>query len=179
MVRIVYDGHDSAMVPTRGVSVAAEGRWFFAAPGVGQGFPQADFRASGLKRLNEKASVFTYGRAGTTFSRAAAPLQQFTLGGPFRLGAFGPQEFRGDHYFLASGGYLQRVGYLPPFLGGKIYGVGWYELGSAFFDKASVRYRSSISGAVIIETRLGPLTIGGALGSGSRGKIFISMGRIF
>lgn len=178
-VRIVYDGHDSAMVPTRGVSLAAEGRWYFAAPGGGQAFPQAEFRASGLKPLNEKASLFVYGGAGTTFSRDAAPLEQFTLGGPFRLGAFGPGEFRGDHFFLAGAGYLRRVGYLPAFLGRKIYGAGWYELGSAFFDIDNVSYRSSVSGALIMETRLGPLTIGGALGSDARGKILISMGRIF
>jgi NTE family protein len=120
--------------------------------------------------LNDKASVFTYGHAGTTFSKVAAPLEQFTLGGPFRLGAFGPQEFRGDHYFLASAGYLQRIAYLPPLLGHKLYGAGWYELGSAFFDKDSIKCRSSVSAAMIMETRLGPLTIGGALGSDSQGS---------
>ena len=31
----------------------------------------------------------------------------------------------------------------------------------------------------MMETRLGPLVIGGAVGSGTRGKIFIQMGRIF
>jgi len=178
-VQIVYDGHDSAMVPTRGVGVAAGGRWVFDAPGGDQGFPQADFGASGLKRLNDKASVFTYGHAGTTFSKVAAPLEQFTLGGPFRLGAFGPQEFRGDHYFLASAGYLQRIAYLPPVLGHKLYGAGWYELGSAFIDKDSIKCRSSVSAAMIMETRLGPLTIGGALGSGSQGKFIIAMGKVF
>jgi NTE family protein len=167
------------MVPTRGVSVIGEGRWFFAAPGAAEAFPQAEIRSSGLKRISEKGSLFTYGSAGTTFSRAASPIEQFTLGGPFRLGAFGPQEFRGDHYFLLSGGYLQRVGYLPVFLGRKIYGAGWYEFGSAFFEKDSAVYRSSVSGALLMETRLGPVVIGGAVGSGGRGKIFISMGRIF
>ena len=177
--QFVYEGHDSAMVPTRGASVQAEGRWFFKAPGATEGFPQAEIRGSWLKPLSDKGSIFTYGAGGTTFSKSASPLEQFTLGGPFRLGAFGPQEFRGDHYFLLSGGYLRRVGELPEFLGRKIYGAGWYEVGSAFFDSSSVDYRSSVSGALIMETRLGSLTIGGAAGSGRRGQIFISMGRIF
>jgi hypothetical protein len=30
-----------------------------------------------------------------------------------------------------------------------------------------------------METRLGPVVIGGAVGSGGRSKLFISMGRIF
>ena len=177
--RFVYDGLDDAMVPTRGFSIAGEGRWFFDAPGAPQSFPQSEVRYTALKPMSDKVSIFTYGSAGTSFSKDAAPLEQFTLGGPFRLGAFGPQEFRGDHYFLVSGGYLQRVGYLPPFLGRKIYGSGWYEFGSAFFDKDNAEYHSSVSGALIMETRLGPLTLGGAFGSDGRGKIFISMGRIF
>jgi NTE family protein len=178
-VQFAYEGHDNAMVPTTGVSLTAQGRWFFTAPGAAQAFPQADIRGSGLKRLNAKASIFTYGSAGTTFSKTAAPLEQFTLGGPFRLGAFGPQEFRGDHYALLGGGYLQHVGSLPTFLGRKIYGAGWYELGSAFFEKESAVYRSSVSGALLLETRFGPVVVGGAFGSGGRGKIFVSMGRIF
>ena len=175
----VYEGLNNAMVPTRGASLNAQGRWFFAAPGSSSAFPQAEIRGSALKPVNEKASLFTYGSAGTSFSHSAAPLQQFTLGGPFRLGAFGPKEFRGDHYLLASGGYLQRVGYLPPFLGTRIFGAGWYEVGSAFLEHEDAVFRSSVSGALIMETRLGPLVIGGAVGSDRRGKIFVSMGRIF
>jgi NTE family protein len=177
--RFVFEGHDSAMVPTRGISVNTEARWFFDAPGATQAFPQAEIRASDLKPLNDKSSLFMYGGAGTTFSKSAAPLEQFTLGGPFRLSAFGPQEFRGDKYVLLSSGYLRRVGYLPEFLGRKIYGAGWYEVGSAFFDRSDAVYRSSVSGAVIMETRLGPLVIGGAVSSDRRGKIFVSMGRLF
>jgi NTE family protein len=177
--QFVYEGHDSAMVPTRGASVNAEGRWFFKAPGATTGFPQAEIRGSWLKALDNQGSIFSYGAGGTTFSHSASTLEQFTLGGPFRLGAFGQQEFRGDHFVLLSGGYLRRVGYLPEFLGRKIYGAGWYEVGSAFFDSPSAVYRSSVSGALIMETRLGPLTVGGAVGSGGRGKIFISMGRLF
>src|SRR5262245_16500245 len=177
--QFVYEGRDSAIVPTRGSSLNVEGRWFFAAPGSAQAFPQAEVRASSLKPLSDKSSLFVYGGAGTTFSRTAAPLQQFTLGGPLRLSAFGLQEFRGDHYLLLGGGYLHRVGYLPRFVGGKIYGAGWYEVGSAFFNHADADYRSSLSGALILETHLGPLVLGGGAGSGGRGRIFISLGRLF
>src|SRR4030095_6212678 len=120
--------------------VNTEARWFFDAPGATQAFPQAEIRASDLKPLNDKSSLFMYGGAGTTFSKSAAPLEQFTLGGPFRLSAFGPQEFRGDKYVLLSSGYLRRVGYLPEFLGRKIYGAGWYEVGSAFFGRSDAVY---------------------------------------
>jgi NTE family protein len=177
--QFVYEGRDSATVPTRGASLYAEGRWFFAAPGSEDAFPQAELAASAFKPLSEKGSLFTYGSGGTTFSKLAAPLQQFTLGGPLRLGAFGSDEFRGDHYVLLSGGYLHRVGYLPPFLGRSIYGAGWYETGSAFFKGSNADFRHSVSGALIMETRLGPFVAGGAFGSDTRGKLFISLGRVF
>ncbi|MDQ3667036.1 MAG: hypothetical protein M3410_10790 [Acidobacteriota bacterium] len=42
--------------------------------------------------------------------------------------AYGRDEFRGSHYVLVGGGYLHRLGYLPEFLGGKFYGLGWIEV---------------------------------------------------
>jgi hypothetical protein len=78
-----------------------------------------------------------------------------------------------------SGGYLHRIGYLPELFGGKIYGIGWYESGSVFNRGVNANYRNSLSGAVILETRLGPIVIGGALGEGGRQRFFISMGKVF
>jgi len=174
-----FEGQNSANVPTRGLSFNANAHWYFAAPGSEGGFPQAQIRAANHMPLNEKSSLFLYGGAGTTFSDTAAPLQQFTLGGPFRLGAFGPQEFRGDNFVLAGAGYQHRVGYLPEFLGRKIYAAGWYEIGGTSFSGSDFDLRNSVSGGLLLETRIGPLVMGGAFGEGGRGRIFISLGRIF
>jgi NTE family protein len=177
--RFVFDGQDSAMVPTRGVRISSEAHWFLDASGAARSFPQAEVRASLVRPVSDRGSLFVYGGGGTSFKQTAAPLQEFTLGGPFRLGAYGREEFRGINYVLGSGGYLQRIGFLPEFLGGKIYGVGWYESGSVINRSADANYRSSLSGAIIMETRLGPIIIGGALGEGGRQRFFISMGKVF
>ncbi len=65
-------------------------------------------------------SVFGMMSVGTLFGGKAAPLQQFTLGGPLRLGAYNINALRGNDYLLLGGGYLHRLAQLPPFLGDKI-----------------------------------------------------------
>ena len=49
------------------------------------------------------------------------PTDQFALGRPFHLGAHDHGEFRGDHYYMLTGGYLQQFGRLPDFMGGPIF----------------------------------------------------------
>jgi len=177
--RYVFDSQDNAIVPTRGVRLTGESAWYFKSPGAPIGFPQAELNGSVFKTVSERGILFGYGGAGSTFDKDPGPIQQFTLGGPFRLSAFGRDEFRGDKYVLASAGYLHRVGDLPAFLGRKIYAGGWYEGGEVFIQRANRNYLNDVSGALVFETFLGPATIGGAWGEGGRGKFFISLGRFF
>ena len=102
-----------------------------------------------------------------------------TTGGPFRLGAYGPNEFRGNDYALLSAGWLYRLGQLPGFLGGKILVGSWYEVGGAFlrFDRA--RYSSDLSAGFIAETLLGPVVVGGSYGEAGRRSVYFAIGRLF
>ena len=81
-----------------------------------------------IGRLNR---VFVFGGIGTSFDSAPLPSDEFSLGIPFRLGAYKAGELRGRHYFAATVGYLRRVGRLPDFLGGSIFAGGWLENGDA------------------------------------------------
>jgi len=104
---------------------------------------------------------------------------RFTLGGPFRLGAYDSQEFRGNHYFLASLGYRHRVGNLPPLLGGGIYPVAWADAGGAFMDFHSPSIQYQGSAGLMMDTQLGRLALIGAVGKGGVGKFYISFGPSF
>ncbi len=177
--RYAYDGQDSAIVPTRGVRVNADARWFFNSPGAVTDFPLAEVRASGFVPLSERGSLFVIGSGGTSFTRDAPPAQQFTLGGPFRLGAYGRDEFRGSRYVLTSLGYLRQVSTLPPLFGDKIYAGSWYEFGGAFNRNETAEYFSSLSGGVIVVTKLGPIGLGGSVGEGGRRKVYFSLGKFF
>jgi NTE family protein len=177
-VRFVYDGQNNVVVPTRGVRTTANAFWYLKSPGASEAYPQAEAGASGFHSAGKKGALFAYGSGGTTFNRTPGPVQQFTLGGPLRLSAYGLAQFRGSNYGFVAAGFRRRLGALPTLLGGKVYAAAWYECGSAFFRRSDVQYRDDVAGAFVMETLLGPLTFGGAWGRGT-GKIFFSLGRFF
>jgi NTE family protein len=177
--RFVYDGQNSVFAPTRGVRATASLFWYFRSPGAPEAYPQAEAGASSFHSIGSKGALFFYGAGGTSFNMQPGPIQQFTLGGPLRLSAYGLAQFRGSNYGLVAGGYRHQLGDLPTLLGGRIYGSVWYEGGSTFFLRTEAKYRDDVAGAVVLDTLLGPLTIGGAWGKGGTGKIFFSLGRFF
>ncbi len=177
--RFVYEGQDNAIVPTRGWRMTANAYWYFKSPGAAQGFPQAEVTTSYFAPFRKRGTVFGYGAGGTSFDKTLGPIQQFTLGGPFRLSAYGRSEFRGNDYFLTGAGYLYHLTDLPPLLGQRVYLGGWVEGGSAFLRRSDLNFRSDFAGGLIMETGLGPITFGGAWGEGGRGKFFFSFGRLF
>ena len=63
--------------------------------------------------------------------------------------------------------------------GGSILAGGWYDGGSAFDKLDLARYQMSGTGGLLVETRLGPIFIGGSWGEGGRGKFYFSLGRLF
>jgi NTE family protein len=177
--RFVYDGQNSVVAPTRGVRATASLFWYFKSPGAPEAYPQAEAGASSFHSIGNRGALFLYGAGGTSFNMQPGPIQQFTLGGPLRLSAYGLAQFRGSNYGLVAGGYRHHLGDFPTPLGGRIYGAVWYEGGSTFFLRTEAKYRDNVAGAVVLDTLLGPLTIGGAWGKGGNGKIFFALGRFF
>ena len=178
-VRYNYYGQNSPQFPTRGVIVRSRFNWFFKSPGAEEDFPQGEVQTSVSHILAEKHVLFARFAGGTGFGRAAGPFNKFALGGLFRLGGYGRDEFLGDHYLLGEAGYLRRLYRLPPFLGGSVFAGGWYDGGSAFNQIDEAKYRMSGTGGMIIETRLGPVFVGGSWAEGGRGKFYFSLGRLF
>jgi NTE family protein len=177
--RFVYDGQNSVVAPTRGVRATASLFWYFQSPGAPEAYPQGEAGASSFHAIGSRGALFLYGAGGTSFNRQPGPIQQFTLGGPLRLSAYGIAQFRGSNYGLVAGGYRHRLGSFPTLIGGRIYALVWYEGGSSFFRRSDLKYRDDVAGAVVLDTLLGPLTVGGAWGQGGTGKIFFSLGRFF
>jgi NTE family protein len=178
-MRFVYDGQNHAVAPTRGMRISSDMFWYFTSPGAPRAFPRAEAGLSVFQSVSEKGTLFAYGSGGTSFKKMPGPAQQFTLGGPLRLSAYGSDEFRGRHYLLGSAGYRHHLGSLPTLLGGRMFAGAWYETGSAFFSRGAARYVHDVAGALLLETLLGPLTVGAAWGQGGRGKVFFSFGRLF
>jgi NTE family protein len=178
-IRYNYFGQNSPQFPTRGLVIRSNFNYFFKSPESDDQYPQGEAHVSYSHIFADNNVVTVRGGGGTTFGDHAGPLQQFTLGGLFKLGGFGRDEFRADNYLFGEAGYMRRLYRLPPFLGGSIFAGGWFDSGSAFnrWDDASLKV--SGTGGLLMETRFGPLFVGGAWGEGGRTKFYFALGRIF
>jgi hypothetical protein len=110
---------------------------------------------------------------------APSPFYQFTLGGPFRLGAFDVDEFRGPHTAYVAAGYVHRIGRLPDLVGGPIHLVAWFESGSAFETPREAVVHSDLSGGLLVDTLMGALLVSGSVGDDGSGAFYVALGRPF
>ncbi len=178
-LRYTYDGLDGAQVPTHGLYSKNSLVYYLDSPGIETRLGQFETRNLGFKPINERTVAFGFGGAGTSFGATAPLLQQFTLGGPFRLGGYGFDEFRSSNYIQAGGGFLYNPEIFPTFLGGKAYIGAWYEGGSSFERFSNSNYRQSGSLGAILETPLGPVFVGTSINENGRGRFYFSFGRVF
>lgn len=174
-----HDGQDSPIVPRRGLNLAAEGSWYSKSPGANKRFPQAEARGSAFFPVDQRGSLFTVFSGGTTFHDNAPPAQAFTLGGPFRLGALGLDERRGNHFVYTSAGYIREIFRTSPPFGTRVHLGAWYEVGKVFEGVPPHGYYSNGSLGIVMETPLGPLFLGGSLGEEGRRKLYFKLGRFF
>jgi NTE family protein len=116
---------------------------------------------------------------GTSFDKSPLTVSQFHLGQPFRLGAYDLGELKGDHYYLATAGYLRELGRLPDFLGGSIFAGGWLENGDAFDDWNKATFRTQAGFGLVADTLIGPVLLGGTIGFDGRWATYIAVGRLF
>jgi NTE family protein len=186
-----HDGQDSPVVPSHGVFSSAYLQHFFDAPPIPDDFEttrrtsgvtQAEARMSSfwsIGHVRQRNRVFVTGGLGTSFDGHPLPNEQFAVGGPFRLGAFNIGEQRGDHYIVATGGYLRQVMRLPDFLGGPVFAGGWIDSGSAFNEWKDKDYAVQASAGLIADTLLGPGFVATTVGGDGKWRVYFGIGRLF
>jgi NTE family protein len=182
------DTQDSSVVPSGGVLSQVRLSRIFNGPNIALQGQSVDFEAS-LTQLSGVANrfwsvgprnrVFAYGAVGTSFDGAPLPINQFTLGTPFRLGAFNVGELRGAHYYVATGGYLRAIGRLPDFMGGRVFGGGWLENGDAFDEWSLAGWRTNGGVGLVMDTLIGPVVVAGSWGFDGRWRTYFGVGRVF
>lgn len=178
-MRYSYDSLDKAQVPTDGILSRNTLNYYLASPEAVGDFTQAETRNFIFKSIDGRNIAFGFGGAGKTLGGNPSSVQQFTLGGPFRLGGYGFDEFRANNFLQGGAGVLHNPKFFPTFLGGKAYLGAWYEAGSAFEKFGDANYRQSVSGGAILETPLGPVFLGGSLNENGRGRFYFAFGRFF
>lgn len=181
--RYVWDGQDSPSVPSRGTRVVASLSRVLQSPGLLHPINQLDVQTSNFIPIGGKTSLFTDIAGGTSFRGQAGPFQVFALGGPFRLGAYLPEEFLGNHYAYASLGFRRELYRLPQLVGKRIYWGGWYEAGSAFGTTAREPgpfvVRGTFNLGVIADTIVGPIAVAGSVSPTGQSRVNFSIGRLF
>ncbi|MBZ5707185.1 MAG: patatin-like phospholipase family protein [Acidobacteriia bacterium] len=178
-LRFVYDGQDSPSVPSRGERLVATLSRTLQTPGSTNTFDQLQVDSLTFAPISRKNSLFFAASLGTTFNGDAGPFQLFSLGGPFRLGAYFPDEFLGNHFAYASIGFRREIYRLPPLVGNKVYWASWLEAGTVFDDPSRFSVKSSLNLGIIAETFVGPIALSGAVSPSGKTKINFSIGRLF
>jgi len=182
------DTQDSPVVPSGGLRSEVRLSRVFNGPDITVNDQSFDFDES-LTQLSASANrfwsvatrdrLFVYGALGTSFHSNPLPTNQFSLGAPFRLGAYDLGELRGPHYYVATGGYLRRVGRLPDFMGGPVFAGGWLENGDAFDAWEHARWRTNGGVGLVMDTLVGPVLIAGSWGFDGRWRTYLGVGRTF
>jgi NTE family protein len=182
------DTQDSPVVPSRGLASEVRLSRIFNGPDVAVGDETLDFdsRLTQLSAggnhfwsLTRRDRVFVAAGIGTSFDDTPLPTDQFVLGTPFRLGAYGAGELSGSHYYIASGGYLRGIGRLPDFMGGPVFAGAWLENGDAFEDWSRTRWRTNGGVGIVMDTLVGPVLVSGEWGFDGRWRTYLAIGRIF
>jgi NTE family protein len=175
-IRFDYDGQDQAYVPNRGVRFTSTATWMVQAPDASRSFGMAEGTMSVAWQIAPQHHAAFYVDGGASFGQPPPILYQFSLGGPFRLGAFPENAFRGPDYFLGGAAYRTPLGRPRNLLGGRLYLTGMVEVGSAFDRLRSARLNSSITGGITADTLFGPFFAGASLGNGGTFRAYVIVG---
>jgi NTE family protein len=170
---------DDPIIPRKGYAGKLDFQWVDTSPGATSGFPSARATMSYFKPVSKPASVFLQASGGSTIGYHSTGLPQYLYGGTVGWLAYGPNEIRGDQFYLFRTGYLHRLAPLPPFIGNDLYAVTMVEVGKMFGAPGVSRLPMDGAIGAIANTAIGPLFIGGTYGDTGHAKWFFSLGRVF
>ena len=172
------DRLDNPVVPRRGTALVASAGWMDANPGGKNGFPTGEVAFLVFKPVSKPASIYLSAGGGSNFGYDNTGLPAFALGGPRRLAAYGINEFLTNQYIYGRAGYLRRVGNMPAILGTGVYLTAFGEFAKPY-GLPNTGVPGDIGGGVIMDTILGPVLVGGAVGESGHQKWFFQLGRVF
>lgn len=125
-------------------------------------------------------NIFAYSLQADSYLRAnVAQPYRFTLGGPMRLSASSFDEYRGTDLYLARAGYMRRIAAMPTGLGHGLYLALGYEAGQIWSPEQRTFLRQDGVTGLLVNTPIGLVSIGTAVGDAGHRKVFFTLGRAF
>jgi NTE family protein len=172
---------DDPVIPRKGEGVKFYTKYFNVNPAAPEGFPVSELEIQNFFQLNHRNTVFLNAYGGSTYGFNAG-IPAFHLGGATRFAAYGTNELLTNQYFLGQLGYIRTLKSLPPLLGSTIDFLGVFEVGKTYHlphGPKPPNVPGDVVGALIVNTRFGPVEAGGAVGNYGHAKFFFQVGRIF
>jgi NTE family protein len=172
---------DDPVIPRKGEWLLLYTKYFNVNPSAPEAFPMAEVNNENFFQLSSRNSIFLNAFGGSTFGYDAG-IPAFQLGGVTRFAAYGTNELLTNQYYMGQTGYIRTLKKLPPLLGSSINLLAGLEAGKTFQLPHGPRppnIPGDVVGAIILNTRFGPVELGGAVGNYGRAKIFFQIGRVF
>ena len=175
-VSFEYDRLDRAYFSSRGFHFTSTTAWYLRAPEAAHAFGRAEATLNAAWPIARRHHASFYADIGTTFGETPPVLYEFTLGGPFRLGAFPPNAFRGESLLLGGASCRTVLGRLPRLLGDRLYLKGLLEIGTVFDRLSNARVKSSFTVGLAADTFFGPVFAGASIGNGGTVRAYFIVG---
>lgn len=126
------------------------------------------------------SNILAFSFQAESYLRAdVAQPYRFTLGGPMRLSASSFDEYRGTDLYLARAGYMRRIAAMPTGLGHGLYLALGYEAGQIWSPEQRTFLRQDGVTGLLVNTPIGLVSIGTAVGDAGHRKVFFTLGRAF
>jgi NTE family protein len=177
--RFTTDHLNNPVIPRSGYLGQLTFHWVDTSPGAAEAFPSLELRTEFFKTVSRPGSVFLVAQGGSTLGYEQTGIPQYLLGSTSGLLAYGPNEVRGNQYYLFRAGYLHNLFTLPPIIGGGLYAVTMYEVGKMYNAPGVSRLPNDGAAGIIVQTALGPVFVGGSVGDTGHATWFFSLGRVF
>ena len=177
-LQYIYDSRDHALIPRFGIRSQTDAGYLYATPNSPSA-PQFVSQFSFSYTFSKTNVLLMNMEGGTMLNRDVAQPFRFTLGGPLCLSASAIDQYRGTDYFLVTPGYLRRIKSLPAPLSSSLYVGGFYEAGQMRAPDASTLTRQDVYFGLFVETPLGLISFGPALGTNDERKLIFTIGRFF
>ncbi len=176
-LRLGVDTLDNLYFPTRGHWLQAELRAHDSAWGDDNSFQQLHLDA-GLALTRNRDTLLLRGQTGFTLDSDAPLYGLFRLGGFLNLSGFYVNELSGQHMGHGLVGYLRRLddgGLLPVYAGATL------ETGNTWQSSGEIGDDWLLGGSLFLglDTLLGPLYAGYAMGEDDHGTLFLYFGAPF
>jgi hypothetical protein len=89
----------------------------------------------------------------------------------------GRAQGRSPLHYVATAGYVRRVGRLPDFVGGPVFAGAWLENGDAFDSWRRAAWRSNGGAGLVMDTLVGPVVVAGSCSFDGRWRTYLAVGR--